>query len=379
MIYYHGLGGHLNFIIEYLRVFLIYKSKSRREKMGFIDLRSDTVTLPTQEMREAMFSAEVGDDVYGEDPTVNRLEELAAEMLGKEAALFVTSGTQGNQVSILSHTTPGDEIILEEKSHIITYEVGGVARLCGVQTKTIYGEKGIMLPADITSAIREDDIHQPKTTLVCIENTHNRAGGTVIPPDILKRTYDIAQKYEIPVHMDGARIFNAATYLKTPVKEIAKYTDSVMFCLSKGLCAPVGSIIAGNRQFITRARKFRKMLGGGLRQAGILAAAGIISLQKMTQRLDEDHENAKILAEGLSSIDGIKLDLETVQTNIIICDISGLKMTGSQFSYELSHRGVKINGGQSSIVRFVTHHDVSVRDVQEVISIVREISKTHKV
>ncbi len=343
--------------------------------MGFIDLRSDTVTLPTQEMRKAMAEAEVGDDVYREDPTVNKLEELASEMLGKEAALFVTSGTQGNQVSILSHTTPGDEIILEEKSHIITYEVGGVARLGGVQTKTICGKKGVMLPAEIECSIREDDIHQPKTTLVCIENTHNRAGGTVIPPDILKKTYDIAQKYEIPVHMDGARIFNAATYLKTPVKEIAKYADSVMFCLSKGLCAPVGSIIAGNKQFITRARRFRKMLGGGLRQAGILAAAGIVSLQKMTQRLDEDHENAKILAEGLCSIDGIKLDLDTVQTNIVICDISGLKMTGSQFSHELSKRGIKINGGKGFNVRFVTHHGVCRRDVEEAINRVSEISK----
>jgi threonine aldolase len=343
--------------------------------MGFIDLRSDTVTLPTQKMREAMSGAKVGDDVYGEDPTVNRLEELAAEMLGKKAALFVTSGTQGNQVSILSHTNPGDEIILEEKSHIMTYEVGGVARLCGVQTKTLYGEKGVMAPVEIEYSIREHDIHQPKTTLICIENTHNRAGGTVIPPDILNKTYDIAQKYGIPVHMDGARIFNAATYLNIPVKEIAVYADSVMFCLSKGLCAPVGSLIAGNRQFITRARRFRKMLGGGLRQAGILAAAGIISLRQMTQRLDEDHENAKILASGLCSIDGIKLDIETVQTNIVICDTSSLSMTAGQFAHELSKRGVKINGCQSYIVRFVTHHGVSKHDIKNVLKIVSEVSK----
>jgi len=330
----------------------------------YIDLRSDTVTLPTKQMRDAMYNAQVGDDVYGEDPSINHLEEMAAEMMGKEAALFVTSGTQGNQICIMAHTQPGDEIILEEKSHIITYEVGGVGRLAGVQTKLICGKHGIMDPSDIEAAIREDDIHLPKTSLICLENTHNRAGGTVIPMDVLRRTYEVAKKHNIPVHMDGARIFNAATYLKVPAKEIAQYADSVMFCLSKGLCAPVGSLIVGSKDFIARARKYRKMLGGGMRQAGFLAAAGIVALETMTSRLAEDHENARLLAQGLSDIPGITIDMETVQTNIVICDISGLKMTASEFAARLYEKGIRVNGGNSPIVRFVTHYWITREDVE---------------
>ena len=332
--------------------------------MKYIDLRSDTVTLPTKQMRDAMYNAQVGDDVYGEDPSINHLEEMAAEMMGKEAALFVTSGTQGNQICIMAHTQPGDEIILEEKSHIITYEVGGVGRLAGVQTKLICGKHGIMDPSDIEAAIREDDIHLPKTSLICLENTHNRAGGTVIPMDVLRRTYEVAKKHNIPVHMDGARIFNAATYLKVPAKEIAQYADSVMFCLSKGLCAPVGSLIVGSKDFIARARKYRKMLGGGMRQAGFLAAAGIVALETMTSRLAEDHENARLLAQGLSDIPGITIDMETVQTNIVICDISGLKMTASEFAARLYEKGIRVNGGNSPIVRFVTHYWITREDVE---------------
>lgn len=332
--------------------------------MKYIDLRSDTVTLPTKQMRDAMYNAQVGDDVYGEDPSINHLEEMAAEMMGKEAALFVTSGTQGNQICIMAHTQPGDEIILEEKSHIITYEVGGVGRLAGVQTKLICGKHGIMDPSDIEAAIREDDIHLPKTSLICLENTHNRAGGTVIPMDVLTRTYEVAKKHNIPVHMDGARIFNAATYLKVPAKEIAQYADSVMFCLSKGLCAPVGSLIVGSKDFIARARKYRKMLGGGMRQAGFLAAAGIVALETMTSRLAEDHENARLLAQGLSDIPGITIDMETVQTNIVICDISGLKMTASEFAARLYEKGIRVNGGNSPIVRFVTHYWITREDVE---------------
>jgi len=315
-------------------------------------------------MRDAMYNAQVGDDVYGEDPSINHLEEMAAEMMGKEAALFVTSGTQGNQICIMAHTQPGDEIILEEKSHIITYEVGGVGRLAGVQTKLICGKHGIMDPSDIEAAIREDDIHLPKTSLICLENTHNRAGGTVIPMDVLRRTYEVAKKHNIPVHMDGARIFNAATYLKVPAKEIAQYADSVMFCLSKGLCAPVGSLIVGSKDFIARARKYRKMLGGGMRQAGFLAAAGIVALETMTSRLAEDHENARLLAQGLSDIPGITIDMETVQTNIVICDISGLKMTASEFAARLYEKGIRVNGGNSPIVRFVTHYWITREDVE---------------
>jgi len=337
----------------------------------YIDLRSDTVTLPTKQMRDFIYNAQVGDDVYGEDPSINRLEKMAAEMFGKEAAIFVTSGTQGNQICVMSHTQPGDEIILEEKCHIITYEVGGIGRLAGVQAKLIRGKHGIMDPSDIEAAIREDDIHFPKTKLISLENTHNRAGGTVIPPDILKGTYKVAKKHNIPIHMDGARIFNAASYLNQPVKEIAKYADSVMFCLSKGLCAPVGSVIVGSKDFITRARKFRKMLGGGMRQAGFMAAAGIVALEQMTSRLSEDHENARLLAQGLRDIPGITIDMDTVQTNIVICDISGLKMTASEFSAKLYEKGIRVNGGNSTMVRFVTHYWIKRDDIEATIEAVK--------
>lgn len=341
--------------------------------MNYIDLRSDTVTLPTQEMRDAMYNAEVGDDVYGEDPTVNHLEETAAEMFGKEAAMFVTSGTQGNQICVMTHTNPGDEIILEEKSHIITYEVGGIGRLSGVQAKLIRGTKGAMDPSDIKAAIRDDDIHQPKTSLICVENTHNRAGGTVIPMDILQNTYELAKNYDIPVHMDGARIFNAATYLNIPVNQIARYADSVMFCLSKGLCAPVGSVVVGTKSFIAKARKFRKMLGGGMRQSGFLAAAGIIALEKMPSRLNEDHENARLLAEGLCNIPGIKIDMETVQTNIIVCDIANLNMSADEFSSKLYEKGIKINGGGGTTVRFVTHYGIARSDIETALESIKSI------
>jgi threonine aldolase len=337
----------------------------------YIDLRSDTVTLPTKQMRDFIYNAQVGDDVYGEDPSINRLEKMAAEMFGKEAAIFVTSGTQGNQICVMSHTQPGDEIILEEKCHIITYEVGGIGRLAGVQAKLIRGKHGIMDPSDIEAAIREDDIHFPKTKLISLENTHNRAGGTVIPLDILKCTYEVAKKHNIPIHMDGARIFNAASYLNQPVKEIAKYADSVMFCLSKGLCAPVGSVIVGSKNFITRARKFRKMLGGGMRQAGFMAAAGIVALEQMTSRLSEDHENARLLAQGLREIPGITIDMDTVQTNIVICDISGLKMTASEFSAKLYEKGIRVNGGNSTMVRFVTHYWIKRDDIEATIEAVK--------
>ena len=341
--------------------------------MKYVDLRSDTVTLPTEEMRDSIYHAPVGDDVYGEDPSINRLEKMAANIFGKEAAMFVASGTQGNQICVMTHTQPGDEIILEEKCHIITYEVGGIARLAGVQAKLIHGKKGIMDPSDIEAAIREEDIHQPKTGLICLENTHNRAGGTVIPLDLLKGTHEVAKRHNIPIHMDGARVFNAATYLKVPVKEIADYTDSIMFCLSKGLCAPVGSIVIGSKGFISKARKFRKMLGGGMRQAGFLAAAGIVALEKMTSRLNEDHDNALLLAKGLSRIPGITIDMDTVQTNIVICDISGLKMTGEEFSAKLHEKGIRINGGNTSTVRFVTHYWIEKEDIEATLKAVETI------
>lgn len=347
--------------------------------MRYIDIRSDTVTQPTQPMREAMYKAEVGDDVYGEDPTVNRLEEMAAEIMGKEAGLFVTSGTQGNQTAVLTHTNRGDEIILEETAHIFTHEVAGTAFLSGVQVKTIRGKDGVMDVNDIEKAIRPENIHYPKTSLICLENTHNRAGGTVTTPDIMKDIYEMARRHGIPVHLDGARIFNAAVYLGVPAKEIAQYADSVQFCLSKGLCAPVGSLLVGTKEFIKKARKYRKMLGGGLRQSGFLAAAGIVALNEMTERLAEDHENARILANGLANIKGIDIDMETVQTNIIVFSIEGLGINGDRFATMLFDRGIKANGSPDYGMRFVTHKDVTREDIYTVLKAVEEIVNELKV
>lgn len=342
--------------------------------MKKIDLRSDTVTLPTDEMREAMYKAEVGDDVYGEDPTINELEQKAAEMVGKEAALFVVSGTMGNQIAVKTHTNPGEEIILEANSHILIYEVGGIAALSGVQPRPIMGEKGVMKPEDIKAALRPDDIHQPRTSLICVENTHNRAGGRVVPINTLRKIKRLADENNIPVHMDGARVFNAAAALGVDVSEIAQHVDSVMFCLSKGLCAPVGSILAGSKAFIKKARKYRKMFGGGMRQGGVLAAAGLVALEQMTQRLIEDHNNAKILAQGLADIEGIKVDLEAVQTNIVFHDIKGTGMDGYEYTKKLKEYGILVNPAPHKI-RMVTHWGITKDDVYYTLEIVEKIVK----
>ena len=342
--------------------------------MKYIDLRSDTVTKPTPAMRKAMAEAEVGDDVYGEDPTMNELEKLAAEMVGKEAALFVTSGTQGNQVAVMTHTRRGDEVILESESHIYYYEVGAMATLSAVQARTVPGRLGAMDPDDVRAAIRSENIHFPRTSLICLENTHNRAGGTVLPLDNMKEIYEIAKRAGLSVHLDGARLFNAATALGVDPKEITKYCDSVMFCLSKGLCAPVGSILAGDSAWIKRAWKNRKMLGGGLRQAGVLAAAGIVALKEMTLRLAEDHANARLLAEGFARIPGLAVDMQRVQTNMVMVDVAGLGVTGQQFSDALLERGVKANPMRPTVLRFVTHNDVSREDCLKAVEIVRDVA-----
>lgn len=343
--------------------------------MRYIDLRSDTVTKPTPEMREAMAKAEVGDDVYGEDPTVNELEQLAAEIVGKEAALFVTSGTMGNQVAIMTHTMRGDEVILEAESHIYYYEVGAMAVLSGVQARPVRGHLGAMDPEEVKACIRPANIHFPRTSLICLENTHNRAGGTVVPLENMKAIYEIAKESGLSVHLDGARLFNAATALKVDPKEIVRYCDSVMFCLSKGLCAPVGSILAGPRKWIEKARRNRKMLGGGLRQAGILAAAGIVALTRMTARLEEDHRNAMLLAQGLSRVPGLHVDLARVQTNMVLVDVSRLGVTGEEFSLALLRKGVKVNPIGAATLRFVTHNDVTREDCERAIAIVEEVAR----
>jgi threonine aldolase len=341
----------------------------------YIDLRSDTVTVPTPEMRRAMFEAEVGDDVYGEDPTVIRLEQVAAQMLGKEAALFVPTGTQGNQVAILSHTGRGQEVIMEAESHVFYYEAGGIAALAACQTRPIPGVRGAMDPDRVEAAIRGDDVHFPRTALVCVENTHNRAGGCILPQENVRAIADVAHRYNLPVHMDGARVFNAAVASGRPVSELVAPVDSVMFCLSKGLAAPVGSMLVGTKEFIARARRNRKLLGGGMRQAGVLAAAGLVSLTSMVDRLAEDHENAKRLGRGLNAIQGLTVDMETVQTNMVMCDILDERWDANALSGALKAAGILANGTGPRRVRFVTHKDVANEAVPEVLSRVEQVVK----
>lgn len=342
--------------------------------MRIIDFRSDTITKPTEEMREAMFKAEVGDDVYGEDPTINELEEMAAKLVGKEAALFVPSGTMGNQLAVLCHTQRGDEVILEEKSHIYNYEVAGIAFLSGVQARIVKGNNGIMNAKDVEKAIVADgDIHHPQTGLICMENTHNMAGGIVVPPEAMKEIYDLAKEYNLPVHLDGARVFNASTSLGCDVKEITRYCDSLMFCLSKGLCAPVGSMLAGSKEFINKARRYRKMLGGGMRQAGVLAAAGLLALTSMVKRLPEDHRNARLLAEGLKDIKGIQVNMDTVQSNILMVDITTTEYDSVSLVARLKEQGVLASDINSSRIRFVTHKYISQDDIEYTVGKVKKV------
>ena len=339
-----------------------------------IDLRSDTVTQPTPEMRRAMAEAEVGDDVYGEDPTVNRLEEEAAQLMGKEAALFVVSGTMGNQVAVLTHTARGNEVLLDPEAHIGYYEVGSPAMFAGVQLRGVPGLLEEGAPEALRKAYRGWDLHFPDTSLVCLENTFNRGGGTVMPPEAMEKVYAVAHELGLKVHVDGARIFNAAVASGRDVKDFSQHCDSMMFCLSKGLCAPVGSVLVGNRDFIKRARKYRKALGGGMRQAGILAAAGLEAL-KLTGRLEEDHSNAFYLAQALNEFPGFKVELEKVQTNIVIADISGTGMNSGQLVKEMKSRGVGASGFGPYLVRFVTHKGIFRVDIEAVVKLVGEIVK----
>ena len=337
-----------------------------------IDLRSDTVTKPSEKMRKAMYEAEVGDDVYAEDPTVNKLEETAAAILGKEKALFVTSGTQGNQIAGLVHCKAGQEVIVEAKAHIFLYEAAAMSAFAGVQTRTIAGKRGAMNPLEVEAAIRGDDIHEPETGLICLENTHNKAGGAVIPLENMKDIYRIAQKHGVPVHLDGARLFNASVASGISVNEFAAYTDSVQFCLSKGLGAPVGSIIAGSEQFISKARKWRKRLGGGLRQVGVLAAPGLIALTENVDRLAEDHENAKLLADGLVNMPGIVLESE-VETNIIIVNIAETHKTTKDFLNGLKENGILAGEFGPNLIRFVTNNGVTRKDIDRVLSTIQTL------
>jgi len=318
-------------------------------------------------------NAEVGDDVYLEDPTVNRLEELAAKKVGKDAALFVTSGTMGNLIAVLTHCQRGDEVILELDSHMYYYEVGGMSAVAGVIPRLIIGDKGVPNPQNIKKVFRDENIHYPKTTLICLENTHNRAGGTIIHPQVMEEICQLAHQKNISVHLDGARIFNAAIALNVDPIILIKNADSVMFCLSKGLSAPVGSILAGSKEFIQEARKNRKMLGGGMRQAGVLAAAGIIALGKMIERLKEDHKNARILGEGLDKVEKIKVDLETVQTNMVYLDLYKSDMDTYQFLPKLAKYNILGLPRPPSKIRLVTHYGISEEDIYTTIEAIKEI------
>jgi threonine aldolase len=346
--------------------------------MAYIDLRSDTVTKPTPEMREAMASAEVGDDVYLEDPTVNRLQEMAAEMLGKEAALFVPSGTMGNQICIRLHTQPGQEVITEERSHIFNAEMAAMAAISGLLPRPVRGEDGLLDWPSIEAAIRPRSVYYlAKTGLVTLENSHNFAGGSVMPLDRMEDICERAHASDLPVHLDGARIFNAATALKRDAAELARPFDSVMFCLSKGLCAPVGSLITGSRAFIDRAIAARKMFGGGMRQVGVLAAAGIVALEKMTARLAEDHANAQLLARGIAGIPGVKIDPEKAQTNVVVFDVSESGVSAAELPEKLKERGVLANSINAREVRLVTHNDVSREDCETALEIIKEALGGH--
>lgn len=325
-----------------------------------IDLRSDTVTRPTDEMRDAMATADVGDDVYREDPTINELEATAAEVVGTDAALFVPTGTMGNQIAVRVHADRGDEALLEEEAHIYKYEVGGLAQLAQLQARTFDGgTNGCPTPDQVQDGLVETDLHRPGTGVLCLENTHNVKGGTAVPPGEIRTATDIARDNGVPVHMDGARLFNAATALDVDAAELVEPVDSVMFCLSKGLGAPVGSMVAGSEAFVEEARRVRKLLGGGMRQAGVLAAAGLLALESR-DRLEDDHANARRLADGLREVDG--LSVQSPDSNIVLVDVADVGMDATEFVEAAEDVGVLTGEFGETVVRFTTHRDVDEAD-----------------
>lgn len=344
--------------------------------MRIVDLRSDTLTKPTPAMRKAMAETEVGDDVFGEDPTVNRLEQMAAERLGKEAAVFVASGTMGNLVSQLAHCGRGDEMILGDASHTFFFEQGGSAAVGGIHPRTIPNRPdGTLPPPEIEAAIRGDNIHFPRTRLIILENTHNLCGGYPLDAAYMQAVGDIARRHDLKVHVDGARIFNAAITLGIPAAELASEADSVSFCLSKGLGAPVGSLVCGCRDFIAAARRARKLVGGGMRQAGVLAAAGIVALTQMVDRLAEDHANARKLAEGLAAMRGLSLDPTQIKTNIVYFEAVRDDMTVEQLVKQLDAAGVRMLAVGAGRIRAVTHYHISADDIDYTLGVLSRILK----
>lgn len=342
--------------------------------MKSIDLRSDTVTLPSPAMRQAIYKAELGDDVFREDPTVNRLEQMAAERMGKEAALLVVSGTMGNLTCVLTHCRRGDEVILGDRSHTFLYEAGGMSALGGVHPHTVANQPdGTMLLDAIAAAIRPDNVHFPRTRLICLENTHNRCAGSPLTVEYTDAVAALAKKHGLLLHIDGARIFNAAVALGVDVKELTRGADSVTFCLSKGLAAPVGSLVCGSAEFIAEARRTRKVLGGGMRQAGIIAAAGIIALGQMVDRLAEDHKNAKRLAEGIAGIEGLAIDVESVPTDIVYFEVVGERITAEKLVGDLEKKGVRILHIGPARLRAVTHYGIAADDIDAALDAMREV------
>jgi threonine aldolase len=342
-----------------------------RYALRVVDVRTDTLTMPSPDMRRAMANAELGDDVFGEDPTVNRLQDVAAEMLDKEAALFVSSGTMGNLLALLVNVRSGEELIADADAHVFMAEAAGAAAIGGIQIMPVRTEGGIMEPEQIADAIRPDDQHYPRTAAVTFENTHNRHGGIAWPLTALRAASQQARDSGIAVHIDGARIFNAAIAIRVDVKELAACADTLTFCLSKGLGAPAGSVLVGPAAKIAEARRWRKMLGGGMREIGMLAAAGLYALDHMVDRLAEDHANARTLAEGLAEIKGIKLDLWRVQTNLVIFEIDGIST--AEFLDECQKRGLRADASGRTRVRFVTRYGIDAEDVQSALKVVSEV------
>ena len=340
---------------------------------NFIDLRSDTVTKPTPAMRKAMAEAEVGDDVFGEDPTVNALQEKVARILGKEAAIFVPSGTMANQLAIKSHTQPGDEVIIEGTSHPYNFEGGASAALSGVQFYCLKGVRGILEASQIEEAIRPDDHHFPITKLICLENTHNRGGGAIYPIEKIVKIHRLAKSKGLSLHMDGARLWNASVATGIKPAEYAQWADSVSVCLSKGLGAPIGSMVTGSKIFIDRVHRFRKMFGGGMRQVGVIAAAGIYALDHHIERLKEDHQNAKRLALGLKEFKGVSINPEHVETNIIIFSTADAGMTAAQVTEAMKKEGVLIHAFGKTQIRLVTHLDVSSEDIENALKAFKKV------
>jgi len=343
--------------------------------MKIVDFRSDTVTLPTPAMRKAMYEAELGDDVYGEDPTVNRLEEASAERLGKEAGLLTVSGTMSNLVALLTHCSRGDEVIMGDKAHTFMSEVGGPAALGSITTRPVPNQAdGTLKLEDVESAIRGADIHHPRTRLIVIENTQNRMGGAVVSLKYTDQLGDLARKHSLKLHLDGARIFNASVALGVSAAAVAKRADSACFCLSKGLACPVGSVLCGSTEFICEARRYRKMVGGGMRQAGVLAAAGLVALDEMVDRLAEDHANARRLAEGIAQLPGIHVDLKAVQTNIIFFHFASPRLTAEAFQKALTERGIKFSGVGGGQFRMVTHYGIEASDIDQALKAFHEVT-----